>query len=154
MTPKSAFFFSTQLTKAWLSQYRYISNRNGYFPSPIASCQHSLSRVWAKTMWLGEPKHIPHTVDVHHNFECVMIHITFNPPPLSKLIELKYHKGHLWDYLCARMLLEPLRPEECNTIKTTSLQRKKDKKIWNCDLLYAVSVIFGIILFVLSVSCV
>lgn len=43
------------------------------------------------------------------------------------------------------MLLEPLCPEECNTTKTASLQKKKKKKL-NCDLLYAVSLFFSITL--------
>lgn len=43
----------------------------------------------------------------------------------ATVIELKYRKGHLLDYLCARMLLETLRPEECNTTKTAYLLQKK-----------------------------
>lgn len=58
------------------------------------------------------------------------------------------------------MLLEPQRPEECDTTKTASLQKKTNSKLKkkkpqgkneNCDLLYAVfsvKVFLGFVLFV------
>ena len=60
------------------------------------------------------------------------------------------------------MLLEPQRPEECDTTKTAPLQKnsklekekrrkKNTRKKWNCDLLYAVfsvTVFLGFVLFV------
>lgn len=87
-------------------------------------------------MWLSAYRSIFHKKQIHittlsvlWSISHLIPHSRTNPTSKSKLIELKYHKGHLWDYLCAWMLLEPQCPEECNTKKTASLQRKKKKKM-------------------------